>query len=306
MAIQWYPGHMHKASKEMKQILSQVDLFIEVLDARIPFSSENPMLAEIRGDKPTIKILNKSDLADEQQTQAWQTYLEQQNNVKTIALNSSQPERAKDILDLCHKLMPNKSAAGKPISAMIVGIPNVGKSTLINTLAGRVIAKTGNEPAVTKMQQRIKLERGIVLLDTPGVLWPNLENPHTGYRLAVTGAIKETAIDNTDIAFYGVTYLMKAYPELLIQRFELAELPETEIELLELIGARRGCLRGGGQVDLERVSKIVLTEFRSAMIGNITLETPEMMEQELVELDVIRAEKKAKKEARKQKRKAKR
>jgi ribosome biogenesis GTPase A len=202
--------------------------------------------------------------------------------------------------------MPNKSAAGKPISAMIVGIPNVGKSTLINTLAGRVIAKTGNEPAVTKMQQRIKLERGIVLLDTPGVLWPNLENPHTGYRLAVTGAIKETAIDNTDIAFYGVTYLMKAYPELLIQRFELAQLPETEIELLELIGARRGCLRGGGQVDLERVSKIVLTEFRSAMIGNITLETPEMMEQELVELDVIRAEKKAKKEARKQKRKAKR
>ncbi len=306
MAIQWYPGHMHKASKEMKQILSQVDLFIEVLDARIPFSSENPMLAEIRGDKPTIKILNKNDLADAELTTVWQNYLEQQNNVKTIALNSSQPERAKDILDLCHKLLPNKSAADKPISAMIVGIPNVGKSTLINTLAGRMIAKTGNEPAVTKMQQRIKLERGIVLLDTPGVLWPNLENPHTGYRLAVTGAIKETAIDNTDIAFYGISYLMKVYPELLKQRYELQQLPETELELFELIGARRGCLRAGGQVDLERVSKIVLTEFRNATIGNITLETPTMMEQELVELEKIRAEKKAKKEARKQRRQGKR
>ena len=306
MAIQWYPGHMHKASKEMKQILSQVDLFIEVLDARIPFSSENPMLAEIRGEKPTIKILNKSDLADAEKTEQWQTYLEQQNNVKTIALNSSQPERTKDILDLCHKLMPNKSAAGKPISAMIVGIPNVGKSTLINTLAGRMIAKTGNEPAVTKMQQRIKLDRGIVLLDTPGVLWPNLENPHTGYRLAVTGAIKETAVDNADIAFYGMTYLMAEYPQLLKQRFELELVPETELELFELVGARRGCLRAGGQVDLERVSKIVLTEFRSAMIGNITLETPAMMEEELVELEKIRAEKQAKKEARKQRRHGKR
>jgi ribosome biogenesis GTPase A len=302
MAIQWYPGHMHKASKEMKQILSQVDLFIEVLDARIPFSSENPMLAQIRGDKPTIKILNKSDLADAERTEQWQRYLEQQSNVKTIALTASEPERAKDILALCHKLMPHKSAADKQISAMIVGIPNVGKSTLINTLAGRMIAKTGNEPAVTKMQQRIKLERGIVLFDTPGVLWPNLENPHTGYRLAVTGAIKETAIDNADIAFYAADFFMKNYPDFLKKRYELADVPETELALLEQIGAKRGCLRGGGQVDLDRVSKIVLTEFRSAMIGNITLETPAMMEQELIELEKIRAEKKAKKEARKQKR----
>jgi len=302
MAIQWYPGHMHKASKEMKEILSQVDLFIEVLDARIPFSSENPMLAQIRADKPTIKILNKCDLADSERTAEWQHYLEQQSNVKTIALTASEPERAKDILELCHKLMPNKSASDKQISTMIVGIPNVGKSTLINTLAGRMIAKTGNEPAVTKMQQRIKLDRGIVLFDTPGVLWPNLENLHTGYRLAVTGAIKETAIDNADIAFYAVDYFIKTYPDLLQQRYELVDLPDTELELLELIGAKRGCLRGGGQVDLDRVSKIVLTEFRSAMIGNITLETPAMMEKELVELEQIRAEKEAKKQARKKRR----
>ncbi len=301
MAIQWYPGHMHKASKEMKKILSEVDLFIEVLDARIPFSSENPMLAEIRGEKPCIKILNKSDLADPEKTAEWQVYLEQQKNVKTLALTASQPERAKDILELCHKMLPKKSQSVNNIQAMIMGIPNVGKSTLINTLAGRQIAKTGNEPAVTKIQQRIKLDRGIVLLDTPGVLWPNLENPHTGYRLAVTGAIKETAVDNADIAFYGAEYFLKNYPDLIKQRYELDALPELEVELLELIGAKRGCLRAGGQVDLDRVSKIILTEFRSAMIGHITLETPAMMEKELVELEKIRAEKQAKKEAKKQK-----
>lgn len=300
MAIQWYPGHMHKASKEMKKILSEVDMFIEVLDARIPFSSENPMLADIRGEKPCIKILNKSDLADPEITQQWQDYLEQQKNVKTLALTASEPERAKDILDLCHKLLPNKSASVKNIQAMIMGIPNVGKSTLINTLAGRQIAKTGNEPAVTKIQQRIKLERGIVLLDTPGVLWPNLENPHTGYRLAVTGAIKETAVDNDDIAYYAVEYFIKTYPELLKQRYELPDLDGEVIDVMEMIGQRRGCLRGGGQVDLERVSKIILTEFRSAMLGQITLENPTMMERELIELEQIRAEKQAKKEARKQ------
>lgn len=301
MAIQWYPGHMHKAGKEMKKILSGVDLFIEVLDARIPFSSENPMLAEIRGNKPCIKILNKCDLADPDKTQQWQDFLEQEKNVKTLALTAQQPDRAADVLDLCHKMLPEKSASVNNIHAMIMGIPNVGKSTLINTLAGRQIAKTGNEPAVTKNQQRIKLDKGIVLLDTPGMLWPNLENPHTGYRLAVTGAIKETAVDNADIAYYAIAYFKKHYADLVIKRYELTELVGNELEMLENIGAKRGCLRAGGQVDLERVSKILLTEFRSAMLGQITLETPDMMEQELVELEQIRAEKAAKKEARKQK-----
>jgi ribosome biogenesis GTPase A len=301
MAIQWYPGHMHKASKELKKILSSVDIFIEVLDARIPFSSENPMLAEIRGDKPCIKILNKSDLADAEKTQQWQDYLEQQQNVKTLALTAQEPDRASDILDLCHKMLPEKSDSVKNIQALIMGIPNVGKSTLINTLAGRQIAKTGNEPAVTKLQQRIKLDRGIVLVDTPGMLWPNLENPHTGYRLAVTGAIKETAVDNADIAYYAIAYFKQQYAEFIKARYELDELVGNELEMLEAIAAKRGCLRAGGQVDLERVSKILLTEFRSAMLGNITLETPAMMEKELVELEQIRAEKTAKKAARKQK-----
>ncbi len=301
-AINWYPGHMHKASKEMRKIVPQVDLIIEVLDARIPFSSENPMIGEIRGDKPCIKVLSKSDLADPEMTKQWQDYFEQENGVKTIALTTEEPEKMRELLNLCHKMVPGKRGGDSRVEAMIMGIPNVGKSTLINNLAGRMIAKTGNEPAVTKNQQRIKLEQDILLLDTPGVLWPKLENQHGGYRLAITGAIKETAVSNDDIAMYAVGYFRAAYPELLKQRYNLTELSEDEQQLLEAIGAKRGCLRGGGRVDLDRAAKIVLTEFRDISIGRITLETPEMMERELIEMAELRAEKEAKLAAKKKKR----
>jgi len=297
MAINWYPGHMHKASKEMRKIMPQVDLMVEVLDGRIPFSSENPMLAQLRGDKPCIKVLSKCDLADPVLTQTWQDYLERDKGVKTIALTTQEPERIKELLDLCHKLVPSKSAGVKNIQAMIMGIPNVGKSTLINHLAGRQIAKTGNEPAVTKMQQRIKLDRGIVLLDTPGVLWPKLENQHGGFRLAITGAIKETAISNEDIALYAVAYLRDAYPNYLLDRYQLSELSPDDETLLSEIGSQRGCLRAGGRVDLERAAKIVLTELRAGTLGQLTLETPEMMEQELIEMADLKEKTQAKKEA---------
>lgn len=294
---------MHKASKEMRQIVPQVDLIIEVIDARIPFSSQNPMLAEIRGDKSCIKVLSKSDLADPVLTKQWQDYFEQENNVKTIALSTQQPEKMRDLLDLCHKMVPRQDSASgaNRVQAMIMGIPNVGKSSLINILAGKMIAKTGNEPAVTKMQQRIKLEQGIVLLDTPGVLWPKLENRHGGYRLAITGAIKETAVSNDDIAMYAVDYFREYYSTLLKERYQLDELPIDEMSLLGLIGMKRGCLRAGGIVDLERAAKILLTEFRDATLGLISLETPEMVERELIEMLAIREEKAAKKAARKQK-----
>jgi len=299
MQIQWFPGHMHKASKQIKEALPGVDILIEVLDARIPFSSENPLLAEIRGDKPCIKVLSKTDLADPEATALWQAYLEKQQGVKTLAIRTDQPEKALQLMDLCRKMMPNKVKNEKTIHTMIVGIPNVGKSTLINTLAGRIIAKTGNEPAVTKAQQRIKLDDGITLSDTPGVMWPNVENKNSGYRLAATGAIRDTAMDYTDVAFYAVDFMAKHYPERLLERYELDSLPNSELEMLEAIGQKRGCLRGGGQVDLDRVSKIFITELRAGTLGLLTLETPEMTEAEKLNVEVIRADKEAKKAAKK-------
>ena len=195
MALQWFPGHMHKALKEIKESISQVDILIEVLDARIPYSSENPEIAKIRGDKPVLKILNKYDLADPELTARWQAYLESERGVKTITTTTDNPANSKQIIKLIQTICAQKHASVKSINAMITGIPNVGKSTLINILADRVIAKTGNEPAVTKSQQRINLGGGIVLYDTPGVLWPKLENPNSIYRLASSGAVKNTAME---------------------------------------------------------------------------------------------------------------
>ncbi len=301
MQIQWYPGHMHKASKEIKQALPQIDLIIEVLDARIPFSSQNPMLSLLRGDKPCIKVLNKNDLADLKVTQLWQNYLEKEQGVKTLTVTSLQPDRIKQIHQLCKKMIPEKGSNDKPIKTMIMGIPNVGKSTIINILADRIIAKTGNEPAVTKRQQRIKLKDNVILSDTPGILWPNVENQNSGYRLAATGAIKDTAIVYDDVAFFVAEYLLQVYPEQLKARFQLTDLPDNESDFMEMIGIKRGCLRHGKRVDFDKTSKILLSEFRSGAIGKLSLETPEMVEKELIELAIIQERKAAKKTSRKQK-----
>jgi len=198
-------------------------------------------------------------------------------------------------------MLPNKIGSDKPIHTLIMGIPNVGKSTLINMLAGRMIAKTGNEPAITKTQQRIDIGNGIILLDTPGMLWPNVDNKNSGYRLATTGAIKDTAISHDSIAFFAAEYLLQHYPDLLQTRFQLDVIPATEQELMDIIGRKRGCLRSGGRIEMDKVSKILLAELRAGTIGRISLETPAMMEQELAELMIIRAEKEAKKKARKEK-----
>ncbi len=299
MQIQWYPGHMHKASKEIKQALPEIDLLIEILDARIPFSSQNPMLTELRGDKPTIRVLNKTDLASPTITKRWQEHMEREHAVKTLAVTTQQPEKIKQIIDLCSKMLPEKTQSNKVIRTMIMGIPNVGKSTIINILAGRTIAKTGNEPAVTKQQQRINLKNNIVLSDTPGVLWPNVENRNSGYRLAVTGAIKDTAFQHEDIALFALDYLIKAYPDLLRQRYRLETLSADALALLETIGKKRGCLKAGGIVELDKASKLLLNEYRAGTLGQISLETPEMIAEEMIELAAIRAEKAAKKETRK-------
>jgi ribosome biogenesis GTPase A len=292
---------MHKAGKEIKHALLDIDLIIEIIDARIPFSSENPKLAQLRGDKPCIKLLSKSDLADPLVTQLWQEALDQQRGIKTLAISVFAPERIAQIPKLCQKMVPSKDS--RNIHALIMGIPNVGKSTLINQLAGRTIAKTGNEPAITKAIQRIDLKNGITLFDTPGMLWPNVDNKNSGYRLAATGAIRDTAISHDDIAYFAAEYLLQAYPQLLQERFKLEQLPATEKELLEMIGKKRGCLQAGGVVNMDQISKIFLSELRAGIIGRISMETPAMAAQELAELLITREQKAAEKEAKKRERK---
>ncbi|WP_218312637.1 ribosome biogenesis GTPase YlqF [Alteromonas antoniana] len=300
MALQWFPGHMHKALKEIKESLSQVDILIEVLDARIPYSSENPEIAKIRGDKPCLKILNKFDLADPEITRQWQEELESQRGVFTITTSSNQPADTKQIIPLIREHCAGKDASVKSINAMITGIPNVGKSTLINILADRIIAKTGNEPAVTKSQQRINLGSGIVLYDTPGVLWPKLENPNSIYRLAASGAVKNTAMEFDDVGFFAADYLIKAYPELMTTRYKLDELPETELEFLEAAAKQRGAIMRGGRVNLHKICEVLITELQSGKLGRISLETPKMVAQEKVEMAAAAEKKAADKAKRKQ------
>ncbi|VEL97923.1 ribosome biogenesis GTPase A [Alteromonas sp. 76-1] len=300
MALQWFPGHMHKALKEIKESLSQVDVLIEVLDARIPFSSENPEIAKLRGDKPCIKILNKYDLADPEITAQWQAHLESERGVKTLTTSSDNPASSKQVMGLIKTICAHKDVQHKVIKAMITGIPNVGKSTLINILADRIIAKTGNEPAVTKSQQRINLGDGIVLFDTPGVLWPKLENPNSIYRLASSGAVKNTAMEYDDVGFYAADYLIKAYPDVLKANYKLEEIPDTEIEFLEAAAKKRGAIMTGGRVNLHKICEVLLNELQSGKLGRITLETPEMIEVEKREIAEVAAKKAADNAKRKQ------
>jgi len=301
---------MHKATEEIKKALPQVDIIIEVLDARIPYSSENPVIRRLcnyhrsdqakGGAKPTIKLLNKADLAKPENTKAWIKHFERQDNVKAIAISQKNPERIVELIDYCKQLAPEKLEKAGVIDALIMGIPNVGKSTIINTLAGKQIAKTGNEPAITKGQQKINLRNGIMLWDTPGILWPKFDNQLSAYRLATTGAIKDTAISNDDIAFFACDYLLKTEPELLKARFQLENLPATEIEFLDAIGLKRGALGKGGRVDLEKISKLFLTELREGIIGRISLETPDMAITEQAKVDeklALEAQAKAEKKA---------
>jgi ribosome biogenesis GTPase A len=299
MAINWFPGHMHKAQKEIKEILPQIDVVIEVCDARLPFSSENPMITEIRGDIPLIKILNKSDLADPEKTKIWLEYLESQHNVKAIALTTDNPAIAKTLPSLIRKLVPSKNETGKQINVVIMGIPNVGKSTLLNTLVGKAKAKVGNEPAVTKGQQRIRLDEGLYLYDTPGMLWPKIINENSGYRLAITSAVKDTAFDHDDIACFAGEYLLAEYPERLQQRYKFDNTPQTEIELLEEIGRKRGCIRSGGHIDFHKASAILIHEIRDKTLGGITFETPDMVEKETLHFAELEAKKVAAREAKK-------
>lgn len=299
MAIHWYPGHMNKATHEMRATLKDVDLIIELLDARLPYSSQNPTIKELSIEKPCIKILSKSDLADPDTTKAWQSYFEEEESVKTIATTQDIRHKAEAVIHLCQKLSPKALRSTRTMFAMITGIPNVGKSTLINAMAGRKVAKTGNEPAITKGQQRIKLNEEITLLDTPGILWPKIHNENSGYRLAASGAIKETAMEIEDVAFYLSRFLLDRYPDVVTNTLGIERLPESELSLLETLGGKRGCLRRGGQVDLEKVSSILVNEFRAGKLGRISLEAPSMIPAEEEEVSRLILEKQKRDDIRK-------
>lgn len=299
--IQWYPGHMHKASKAFREILPRVDIVIEVLDARLPGSSANPMLARLRRDKPCIKLLNKSDLSDPARLDAWIDDLEQSGQVKTLVCSNGDNAHAR-LPDLCRALLPKRANRSAMIYAMIAGIPNVGKSTLINRLAGRTIARTGNEAALTRMQQRIEISTELTLIDTPGMLWPNIENEASGYRLAATGAIRDTALVMQDVAAFIAEFMLEAYPQRLIQRYDIEALPQSDIEFLELLARKRGCLVSGGRVDLEKVSRLLISELRAGELGGICMETPAGFVAECEQVIINRARKAAAREARKARR----
>ena len=290
---------MHKAQKEIRELLPEVDLVIEVLDARLPYSSQNPLLQKLRGDTPCIKLLNKSDLADPELNQRWIEALQKDETVKAYAVNTSDTGLIKQIPQWCLNWFPEREVNKKPIQVMIMGIPNVGKSTIINIMADRTIAKTGNEAAVTKRQQRIKLPGNVILHDTPGVLWPRFDNQNSAFRLAVTGGIKDNIVEAEDKADYLAEYLLQAYKPQIAERYQIKEMPAEPYDLLVKIGQQRGALKSGGHVDLTRISSLFLNEFRTGVMGRITLETPMMMEAELKEVAVLQAKKAAKEAARK-------
>ena len=280
MAINWFPGHMHKARKEIKQVMPQMDLIIEVLDARIPFSSENPMVPALRGDTPVIKVLNKRDLADPEVTALWQQWLEKEKGIRAVTLTHNQRNEALGILRLAQEMVPDSIRDTRALRIMILGIPNVGKSTLINTLAGRPVAKTGNEPAVTRAQQAIKLPDNILLYDTPGFLWPKLTPEECGYRLAVTGAIRAAVIEFEDVALFAADYLLQAYPDRVCERYGLDEIPADGLALMDAIAAKRRFFARGGIPDLHKVSEVLLNELRAGTLGAVSLETQELVEAE--------------------------
>jgi len=278
--VQWFPGHMAKARRQIQEKLKLVDIVYELLDARIPYSSSNPMMNDIIKHKPKLIILNKADIADSKVTEQWIAYFKEKEQ-PVIAVDALHKNAIKQITEESKKILKEKFEKEKtkglrprPIRAMILGIPNVGKSTLTNNLAKRKAAQTGNRPGVTKAQQWIKVEKELELLDTPGVLWPKFEDQRVGFNLAVTGAIKDTILHLDDIALYALDYLSKHYRHQLIDRYQLSGEFEDKVKLLDEIGTTRGFLQSGGAVDYDKVFEIVLREIRDVKLGRVSFETP--------------------------------
>ncbi|MFP3392881.1 ribosome biogenesis GTPase YlqF [Brevibacillus sp. SIMBA_040] len=280
MAIQWFPGHMAKARRQVTEKLKLIDVVIELLDARLPLSSRNPMIDEIVSEKPRLILLNKADLADEKATEEWIAYF-RKLGIRTLPIDALSGKGVGKLPELCRELAAEmlakrseKGMQGRAIRIMILGIPNVGKSSLINRLSKRAVAQTGDRPAVTKAQQWVKMGDTLELLDTPGILWPKFEDQMVGLRLAASGAIKDELIDFTEVALFVITYMMHYYPERLLDRFKLKALPEDRVEMLEEIGKKRGCLVSGGNIDYDKAAEIFLRELRSGKLGTVSVERP--------------------------------
>jgi ribosome biogenesis GTPase A len=297
MAISWYPGHMHKANKEMAALIKDIDVVIEVLDARMPGASSNPMLKAMRQGKPCLHILNKADLANPHITREWLDYFNAQP--LAFAATSAKDKRLEtaDVLFLCQKLM-RKVKANQPVvqetepsnpdaaalkawkkenkkhQILIVGIPNVGKSSIMNQLLGKKIARTGNEPAITKGQQRVRLNDHWFLVDTPGVLWPKLEDQAAAFRLAMSGAIRNTAMEFTEVALFAAQMLIDQFPERLKERYKLDTLPPDGDTFLRELAVSRGCVRKDKDIDWNRVSELLINDYRAGRFGALSLERP--------------------------------
>lgn len=281
--VQWFPGHMTKARKIITENLKLVDVVIELLDARIPYSSANPMLKEIIAQKPRIIALNKADLADPVVTRKWQAAFKEQG-IQAVAVDAMTGKGTKQLVAMTEelaryktdKLLAKGAIKARAARVMIIGIPNVGKSSLINRLAGAARAKTADKPGVTRAKQWIRIGKNLELLDTPGILWPKFEDMTVGLKLSFTGAINDEAVDREQVVGVFLETMLNMYPDRLKERYKIdGELPTQPFELLELIGKKRGCLVKGGIVDTEKAQRIVFTDFRSGKLGLVSLDLPE-------------------------------
>jgi ribosome biogenesis GTPase A len=283
MSLQWYPGHMTKARRELAALMPSQDVVIEVLDARLPAACSNPVIAELRGNKPVVKVLTKRDLADQTVTEAWVKYFAAQPNTFVVASSTTDPAYTrKRITQICQGMAAHRGAEKKP-RALIAGVPNVGKSTLINTLMNQLVAKVSDKPAVTKEQKRVVMTNGMTITDSPGLMWPKIEDEVGALRLALAGSIPDTAIDYYTVGMFGAALFLERYGDLMVRRYKLPQVPDSAEGLLFEVGKRRGGLRAGGKVDLHTAAEILVHEFRAGTLGEISLELPPEAEPEILE-----------------------
>jgi ribosome biogenesis GTPase A len=280
MSIQWFPGHMSLARKKAAETMEWVDVVIEVVDARLPEASSNPMIRTLREyrQRPALKLLNKADLADPAATRAWLDFYNQQKGVKAVAMSCKKAVDVARVTGYCQSIAPHRNDNTKPLRMMIMGIPNVGKSTLMNALVKRRVAAVGDEPAVTKVQQSFDLGAGMTITDTPGLLWPRIEYESDGYMLAASHAIGTNAVMEEEVAAFLGDILLARYPELLRGRYDFSLDGMDGPGLIQAVARRRGCLIKGGGLDLEKAALILLDDYRSGTLGRISLETPETRE----------------------------